>query len=133
MDLDPADLLSQQDEILTACTQPSFVQLAWNPGYRDEAEANNLRNEICHSIEKYWSKNTRQLSRHMNVLRVELRTSIERMKATPDAWTRSQHTASSRVNASADVLKMAISSFIEAISDISLDTLRVGRSRSSSA
>ena len=134
MDLDPTDLIPQQDGILTACNQPSLIQMAWNPGYRDaEAEASALRNEVCHSIEKYWSKHMRQLSRHINALSVELKTSIERMKATPDVWIQSQHSASGRVNASAEVLKMSVTNFIDAISDISLDTLRIGRSRSSNA
>ena len=134
MDLDPTELIPQQDGILTACNQPSLIQMAWSPGYRDaEGEANALRNEVCHSIEKYWSKHMRQLSRHINALSVELRTSIERMKATPDVWIQSQHSASGRVNASAEVLKMAVANFIDAISDISLDTLRIGRSRSSNA
>ena len=129
--MDPADLLSQQNEILAACTQPSFVQLTWAPGYRDND--NNLRKEICHSIENYWSLHARQLSRHLNVLRVELRTSVNRMRTSPEAWTRSQHTASNRVNSHTEELKMAISSFISAIADMSPDTLRIGRTRSSTS
>ena len=57
MELDPEDLVTQQDGILTACNQPSLIQMVWDPNYWDtEAEATPLRNEVCHSIEKYWGK-----------------------------------------------------------------------------
>ena len=133
MELDPEDLVTQQDAILNACNQPNLTNMVWDPNYWDaEAEATPLRNEVCHSIEKYWGKHMRQLSRYINALSVELRTSIERMKATPDAWIQSQLSASGRVNASKEVLTMSIATFIDAITDISPDTLRIGRSRSSS-
>ena len=73
----------------------------------------------------------RLLSRHINALSVELKSSIERMRATPDLWKQSQLSASGRVNAAKEVLNISVSTFIDAIMDISPDTLRIGRSRSS--
>ena len=90
MDMNPEDLVVQQDGILNACNQPSLIHMVWNPDYRNtETEATPLRNEVCYSIEKYWSKHMRLLSRHINALSVELKSSIERMKATPDIWVQS--------------------------------------------
>ena len=107
--------------------------MVWNPDYRNnETEATPLRIEVCHSIEKYWGKHMRLLSRHINALSVELKTSIDRMKATPDVWVQSQLSASGRVNAAKEVLNISVGTFIDAIGDINQDSLRIGRSRSSS-
>merc|ERR1712030_30471 len=54
------------------------------------------------------------------------------MKAHPDAWAQSQLSTSGRVNASKEALNMSVCNFIDAITDISPDTLRIGKSRSSS-
>ena len=128
MDQDPAELLSQQNEILEACTQPSFIQFTWPPGFRDSDS--NVRKEICQSINSFWSLHARQLSRYANLLRVELQTSINRMQSNLEAWTRSKHTASTRVNSHVEELGLATSTFISAIAGVSMDTLKLGRTRS---
>ena len=132
MEIPPEDLAVRQDRILTACNQPNRVHIVWNTNYRDGVtEPTDIRAEICHSIEKYWSKHMRFLNRHINTLCVELKSSIDMMRSNPDLWKQSQISASGRVNAAKEVLNISIGTFIDAIGDINQDSLRIGRSRSS--
>ena len=119
MEMNPEDLAVLQDRILHACNQPNRIQIVWNTDYRnDEMEPTDIRNEICYSIEKYWSKQMRLLNRHINTLCVELKSSIDTMRSNPDLWKQSRTSASGRVNAAKEVLNISVGTFIDAIGEI---------------
>ena len=116
MEIPPEDLAVRQDRILVTCNQPSRVHIVWNTDYRDSVtEPTDVRAEICHAIEKYWSKHMRFLNRHVNTLCVELRSSIDMMRSNPDLWKQSQVSANGRVNAAKEMLNISIGTFIDAI------------------
>ena len=92
MDQDQEQLAAQQQTILAACNQPKFTNFTWPENFQVD-EDNAPRKEVMYTIGNFWAQHSGQLSTFMNVLRADLKTSVNRMMANPDSWEISRHAA----------------------------------------
>ena len=78
MDQERGKIAAQQAAILIACNQPQFTTFLWPEGFQTD-EDNAAKKEIIYTVSNFWAKHSRQLSRFVNILRADLKTSVNRM------------------------------------------------------
>ena len=128
MDQDRGEIAAQQAAILIACNQPQFTTFVWPADFQTE-EDNAAKKEIIYTISNFWSMHSRQLSRFVNILRTDLKTSVHRMQTNAESWEISRQAAGHKINSHAADLNGAMERFINFMTSLTLESLRLEESR----
>ena len=80
-------------------------------------------------ITNFWSMHSRQLSRFVNTLRTDLKTLVTRMQTNAESWEVSQQVAGHKINSHADDLNHAMEQFINFMTNLTLESLKLEGSR----